>query len=74
VLERSLQLGREIGALAWELRTAMSLVRLRLCQGEVVAAELTEARARLRDAYARFKEGFSCPDLQEAAALIGETG
>jgi len=72
--DRSLQHGREMGALAWELRTAMSLVRLRLRQGEACASELAEARGCLRDLYARFKEGFSFPDLQEAAALISGTG
>ena len=41
--QRAMQLGREKGALAWELRAAMSLVRLRERQGETYAAELAEA-------------------------------
>ena len=63
-----------MGALAWELRTAMSLARLRLRQGKAYAAELAEAQACLHAVYARFTEGFASPDLQEAAALIGEEG
>lgn len=51
----------------------MSLGRLRLRQGDACAAELVEARACLRDVYARYTEGFEFPDLQEAA-LIGEAG
>ena len=72
--ERSLQLGREMGALAWELRAAMSLVRLREREGNECAAELAEARNNLRDLYTRFTEGFALPDFQEAAAMISETG
>ena len=71
---RAMQLGREKGALAWELRAAMSLVRLRERQGEACAGELPEARSSLRDLYARFTEGFAFLDLQEAAALIGDSG
>jgi hypothetical protein len=72
--QQSLQLGQEMGALAWQLRAAMSLVRLRMRQGEAYATELAEAQACLRDVYARFTEGSDFPDLQEAAALIGEAG
>jgi hypothetical protein len=71
---KSMQLSREMGALAWELRAAMSLVRLRERQGEAYAAELAEAHRGLCDLYARFTEGFDFPDLQEAARLISETG
>jgi tetratricopeptide (TPR) repeat protein len=69
--ERAMQIGREQGALGWELRAAMSLVRLRQRQGDACAAELAEALSRLRQVYARFTEGFALPDLQNAAALIG---
>jgi len=68
---RALEIAREQGALAWELRAAMSLVRLRQMQGEDSAAELAEARQCLREVYGRFTEGFDFPDLQDAAALIG---
>jgi tetratricopeptide (TPR) repeat protein len=67
---RAMDLGREQGALTWELRGAMSLVRLRLRQGESYAAELAEACGRLRALYRRFTEGFAFPDLQDAAELI----
>jgi len=50
------------------------LVRLRKCQGEAFTAELVEARGCLRNKYACFTEGFSFPDLQEAAELISEAG
>ena len=74
--ERAMKLGREKGALAWELRAAMSLVRLRARvrgerPGEASAEELAEARACLRSIFARFTEGFDFLDLQDAAALIG---
>lgn len=72
--QQSLQLGQEMKALAWQLRTAMSLVRLRKRQGEAFTAELVEARGRLRNLYRGFTEGFSFPDLQEAAELIDEAG
>jgi hypothetical protein len=57
----------------------MSIVRLRTreCTERVCteryghAEELAKARASLRGIYARFTEGFVCPDLQEAAELIG---
>jgi hypothetical protein len=68
---RALQLGRDKGALAWELRAAMSLVRLQQMQGEPCAAELAEAQQSLREVYGRFTEGFDFPDLRDAAALIG---
>jgi predicted ATPase len=63
--------GRERGALAWELRAAMSIVRLRQRQGQGYSEELAQARACLHSIYARFTEGFAYPDLEEAAALIG---
>jgi tetratricopeptide (TPR) repeat protein len=72
--ERALQLGLEMGALAWELRAAMSLVRLRKCQGNQHATELVEARQHLHNLYERFTEGFGFPDLIDAAALISEAG
>jgi DNA-binding SARP family transcriptional activator len=69
--ERAMQIGAEQGALGWELRAAMSLARLRERQGRGRAAELGEARNRLREVYGRFTEGFDFPDLRDAAALIG---
>jgi DNA-binding SARP family transcriptional activator/predicted ATPase len=69
----ALALAQEQGALGWELRVIMSLVRLREQQGEPCAAELAEARRTLSDLYAQYSEGFTSPDLQDAAALIGVT-
>jgi len=62
--------GREKGALTWELRAAMSIVRLRESQGADHGSELAEARQGLAAVVARFTEGFGFPDLQEAAALL----
>ena len=70
---RALALGLEKGALAWELRAAMSLVRLRQSQGNAYLGELHEARCHLRELYGRYTEGFAFPDLREAATMIGET-
>lgn len=64
-------IGRQQGALAWELRAAVSIVRLRQQQGQAFGEELAAARAALRDCYERFTEGFAFADLQDAAALIG---
>lgn len=69
---RAMELGRQEDALTWELRAAMSIVRLRERQGEACASELAEARAYLGEVYGRFTEGFAFPDLQEAAALMGD--
>ncbi len=67
---RCMTLAKEKRALGWELRAAMSLVRLRGRQGEAHRAELHQARACLAEVYGRFGEGFAFPDLQEAAALL----
>lgn len=64
-LERSLGIAREQGALAWQLRTATTLARLRAQQGRA-----REGRERLTAIYARFTEGFDTPDLVEARRLL----
>jgi adenylate cyclase len=69
--QRARKLGREQGALAWELRAAMSWARLRKRQGAACAAELAEARSCLRGVFGRFTEGFDTTDLAEARALLG---
>ncbi|KPL81080.1 hypothetical protein ADN00_00690 [Ornatilinea apprima] len=69
---QSLQLAQEVGAFGWQLRTAMSLVRLKIRQGEDYAEEQAEARTFLKEVFGRFTEGFEFPDMQEAAALIGK--
>jgi hypothetical protein len=73
--QKALALGRETGALAWDLRAAMSLVRLRRSlqsQGEGSTADLAEAQRDLAEAYGRFSEGFDTVDLVEAKALLDE--
>ncbi len=62
---QSLQVAREQGALGWELRTTMSLVR---------AARAESARrdgyVMLKSVVARFTEGFATADLAAARALL----
>jgi predicted ATPase len=64
---RSLDLAREQGALAWELRTATSLAHLRARQGRG-----DEALRILRPVYDRFSEGFDTFDLRAAKRLLDE--
>ena len=54
-------------ALAWELRTSISLARLRRDLGRV-----SEANAELSATYARFTEGFATADLKAAQKLLAE--
>ena len=64
-LVTALGVARSQGALAWELRSAMTLARLWQRQGrERAALELLEP------VYRRFTEGFDTPDLVEADALL----
>jgi predicted ATPase len=64
---QSAALARKQGALAWELRAAMDLARLRANQGYPrEAIELLEA------VYNRFTEGFETVDLLAARSLLGE--
>ena len=66
---RSLELARCHGALAWELRAATSLARLRWQQGR--DAEATEIIVPVFD---RFTEGFETVDLVKARELIRTLG
>jgi predicted ATPase len=59
------QMAREQGALSWELRTALSVARLRVSQGR-----RHEARALLASVYGRFTEGFATTDMQAARTLL----
>jgi len=63
----AIETAREQGALLWELRTALSLARLRLTQGR-----RDEARHLLAPVYDRFTEGFGTPDLRASRALLDE--
>jgi predicted ATPase len=64
---RSLDRARGQGALSWELRTAISIARLkrRLAQKE-------KACGLLGPVYARFTEGFETGDLKRAKQLLDE--
>jgi predicted ATPase len=64
---QSLDFAQRQGALAWELRSASSLARLRRRQGRANAA-----RAILAPIYGRFVEGFETSDLVAAKRLLEE--
>jgi predicted ATPase len=59
-----LQQARE-GALFWELRSAMSLARLRVKQDRP-----NDARQILAPVYDRFTEGFETADLHSARSIL----
>ena len=61
----ALDWARKQSALGWELRAAMSLARLRVSQDRP-----GDARDILAPVYARFTEGFTTADLQEAKTLL----
>lgn len=58
-------LARDQGALFWELRTALSLARLRTEQGRPA-----EAHQALAPVYDKFQEGFETSDLRDARAMM----
>jgi len=61
----ALHLARKQGALSWELRTAMSLARLKVRQGR-----RGDARQILAPVYDRFTEGFDTADLRSARTML----
>jgi hypothetical protein len=65
LLQESMDVARNQGALAWELRTATSLARLWSQQ-----ARDREAYELLFAVYARFSEGFATADLTEARDVL----
>jgi predicted ATPase len=65
--ERALAVARQQQAKSWELRAAMSLVRLWRAQGKS-----QQARELLAPVYGWFTEGFDTLDLNEAKALLDE--
>jgi len=66
---KALSIAREQKAKQWELRTAVSLARLRRDQGR-----RAEACDLLAPVYGWFTEGFDTADLKEAKALLDELG
>ncbi|MBN1177849.1 MAG: AAA family ATPase [Anaerolineae bacterium] len=66
---RAIAVAREQEARAWELRSLLSLCRLRQAAGEPAAFEA--ARRQLAELLAWFTEGLDTPDLQAAALVAG---
>ena len=64
---QALYWARRQGALAWELRAAMSAARLLRDQGRS-----TDAKGLLQPVFARFTEGFDTADLRAAMLLLKE--
>jgi predicted ATPase len=67
LFRKALSITREQEAKFWELRTAVSLARLRRDQGR-----RAEARELLAPVYDWFTEGFGTPDLKDAKVLLDE--
>ena len=65
--QRALETAQEQGASMLELRAAISLVHLWQDQGRAA-----QGRQLLSDAYAKFTEGFTTPDLMEARDLLSK--
>jgi len=63
--DEALEMARGQGALFWELRTAMSLARLRVGQDRP-----DDAYRALASAYGKFTEGFEASDLKSANAMM----
>ena len=66
-LNWALEVARDQGAKAFELRTAVDLARFYEKQGETEAA-----RATLIPIYEWFAEGFDSPDINAARALLDQ--
>jgi predicted ATPase len=69
LLLKSLNLAKSKSALAWELRTAISLSRLWSRDGRG-----QNAQQLLSSIYGRFVEVFNTADLRDAARMIEELG
>jgi predicted ATPase/DNA-binding winged helix-turn-helix (wHTH) protein len=65
LFRRALALAEEQSALSWQLRVAMSLMRL-----AGTRSQRNAARELLADTYGRFTEGFATADLKAAKALL----
>jgi predicted ATPase/DNA-binding winged helix-turn-helix (wHTH) protein len=69
LLEESRRMAQSQNALAWELRSTMSLAPIWSKQGR-----RQEAAEAVRSVYARFDEGFDTADLQAARKLLDRLG
>ncbi len=67
VIKRSLASARRQSAMAWELRTSMTLAKFRARQGRH-----EEAHQLLHSIYGQFTEGFETGDLKAARLLLNE--
>ncbi|RMO05192.1 putative ATPase [Pseudomonas cichorii] len=67
ILLKAMNVAQKQGALAWELRSATSLARLKQRQGH-----RQQAYALLEPVHARFTEGFTTPDLIAARRLLDQ--
>lgn len=67
LLQTSLRVAEEIGALSWQLRTANDLAKLWRD-----ASRADDARKLLRPIYSQFDEGFHTRDLVVAANLLND--
>jgi hypothetical protein len=65
ILTRSLEMAQQQNALAWSLRTAISLGALMSRQGRKA-----QASKLLRDVRSRFSEGVTTRDLRQATLLL----
>jgi len=65
--DRAFEVARSQGALAWELRTAISVARLKVSEGHPA-----DARHVLASAYGKFTEGFETGDLRDARAMMAK--
>jgi predicted ATPase/DNA-binding winged helix-turn-helix (wHTH) protein len=65
----SIETARQQGALFWELRSALSLARLRLTQNR-----LDQAQQILAPIYDQFTEGFETADLRAARVMLESLG
>jgi predicted ATPase len=67
--DRAFEVARSQGALFWELRTAISVARLRTSEGHPA-----DARHVLASVYSKFTEGFETADLRDARAMMARLG
>ena len=71
LLDRSAEIARAMGALSYELRTAITRTEIERSVGRS-NGYLARAASDLRSVYDRFTEGFDTDDLRKAAALLRE--